>query len=224
MGCVSYADGLRLQETLVAERRGGRVADTLLLLEHPPVVTRGRRSDPEHLLVSREELKRRGVELFDVGRGGDVTYHGPGQLVGYPIVALEAERRDAHRYLRDLEEALIRTAADYGITAGRTDGWTGIWVGERKLAAIGVRLNTRWITSHGFALNVTTDLRSFASIVPCGIHDHGVTSLAELLGRAPDLREVAARAATHVAEVLSRRPLAADDPAERLALPDGPPL
>jgi lipoyl(octanoyl) transferase len=205
LGRVGYAEALRMQESLVAERRAGRCPDTLLLLEHPPVVTLGRGGDRKNLLVEPDELQRRGIEFHETGRGGDVTYHGPGQLVGYPVVLLPPERRDAHRYLRDLEEALILTAADYGIEARREPGWTGLWVGDEKLAAIGVRLNTGWITSHGFALNVSTELSEFETIVPCGIADRGVTSLERLLGAAPELREVAERVATHVAAVLGLR-------------------
>jgi lipoyl(octanoyl) transferase len=218
LGRVSYGDGLALQQALVADRRAGRVADTLLLLEHPPVITQGRGSDPAHLLAGAEELRRLGIEHYECGRGGDVTFHGPGQLVGYPIVALEPTRRDAHRYLRDLEEALIRTAADYGLTARRTAGLTGVWVNDRKLAAIGVRLSTGWVTSHGFALNVTTDLSAFSTIVPCGISGRGVTSLEAVLGCAPSLQEAAARTASHLATVLEREPTAPERAVERLAL------
>ena len=139
---------------MIAERRAGGAPDTLLLLEHPPVITLGRGSDPAHVLTAPDELRDRGIEIHECGRGGDVTYHGPGQLVGYPILALAKPRRDAHRYLRDLEEALIRPAADFAVHAERVPGLTGVWVGGRKLAAIGVRLSTGWITSHGFAFNV----------------------------------------------------------------------
>jgi lipoyl(octanoyl) transferase len=214
---VGYGEGLALQEALVADRRAGRALDTLLLVEHPPVVTLGRGSDPAHLLAGADELARLGIELHECGRGGDVTFHGPGQLVGYPIVELDPDRRDAHRYLRDLEQALIWTAADFGVLARRVTGLTGVWVDDRKLGAIGVRLSTGWITSHGFALNVTTDLSAFSTIVPCGISGRGVTSLEVLLGRAPSLREVAARAASHVATVLGREPISSQRPAEQLA-------
>ena len=201
LGRVAYAEALALQARLVVSRRADG-PDTLLLLEHPPVVTLGRRSDPGHVLLDRKQLEQRGIELFETGRGGDVTYHGPGQLVGYPVLQLPADRRDAHRYLRDLEQALIETVSSYGVEAGRVEGLTGVWVGNEKLAAIGVRLNTGWITSHGFALNVSIDLESFESIVPCGIENRGVTSLGKLLGRAPEMREVADRTARHVAEAL----------------------
>ena len=222
LGRVPYTAALEQQDALVRQRRSDECGDTLLLLEHPPVVTMGRSGDPQHLLVDRGELERRGIELHEAGRGGDVTYHGPGQLVGYPVVALPEERRDAHRYLRNLEEALIRSAAAYGLAAGRQKGLTGVWVGEEKLAAIGVRLNTGWVTSHGFALNVTTDLSQFETIVPCGIGDRGVTSLERLLGTAPQLTEVAARVALEVAAVLGLRAVEAANPAERLSWMDLP--
>ncbi len=219
LGRLSYSDGLALQDSLIARHRDGTGTDALLLLEHPPVITLGRSGDAANVLVDRGELNRRGIELHDVGRGGDATYHGPGQLVGYPVIALAPERRDAHRYLRDLEEALIRTAADYEIDAGRVDGLTGIWVGDCKLAAIGVRLSSGWITSHGFAFNVGADLAGFEAIVPCGISDRGVTSLARLIGREPDLREVASRVAGHLASVMGMQTMDSDVAAERLAIP-----
>jgi len=217
LGRVPYAAALEEQERLVAARRRDACPDTLLLLEHPPVITFGRRSDPRNVLLDRDELDRRGIELHETGRGGDVTFHGPGQLVGYPVVRLPRERRDAHGYLRDLEQALIRTAAGYGLTARRQPGWTGVWVGESKLAAIGVRLSTGWITSHGFALNVSTDLTYFETIVPCGISERGVTSLAELLDGPPALDEVAGRVAADLAAVLGLRPSLPDEPAQRLS-------
>lgn len=206
LGRVDYAAAGALQERLVAERRRGEAGDTLLLLEHPPVITFGRGASRANLVADQAELARRGIALHESGRGGDVTYHGPGQLVGYPVIALPAGRRDAHRYLRDLEQALIRTAAGYGIRARRIAGLTGVWVGDEKLAAIGVRLGTGWITSHGFALNVSTDLRDFETIVPCGISDRGVTSLARLLPAAPPLAEVARRVAGEVAAVFDLAP------------------
>lgn len=203
---MGYREALGLQEELVARRRRGEVGDTLLLLEHPPLLTLGRAGNPQNVLLGRAELARRGIELHETGRGGDVTYHGPGQLVGYPLLALPTGRRDAHRYLRDLEEALIRTAASFGIDAGRLPGLTGVWVGGDKLAAIGVRLHTGWITSHGFALNVTTDLTAFETIVPCGIADRGVTSLERLLGRRIDLEEAAAQVGLEIARVFDLAP------------------
>lgn len=184
LGLVAYSDALELQKQLVEHRRADNVPDQLLLLQHPPVITLGvkSRNDRSHVLESAERLAERGIELLETGRGGDVTYHGPGQLVGYPIIDLNPDRRDVHRYVRDLEDVLIRAVARFGIEATRSPGLTGVWVGDSKLAAIGVRI-ARWITSHGFALNVATNLEHFGLIVPCGIADKGVTSIDELTGR-----------------------------------------
>jgi lipoyl(octanoyl) transferase len=204
LGRVSYVEALELQQTLVEARRAGDVDDLLLLLEHPHVLTVGARGGRSHILATDEALERRGIEVHETGRGGDITYHGPGQIVGYPIVDLRPDRCDVHRYVRDLEEVLIRTAADYGVAARRIEGLTGIWVDQAKLAAIGVRI-ARWITSHGFAFNVETDLSYFELIVPCGIADRGVTSLGRLLGRPVDGDEVQGRLAFHFATVFDRR-------------------
>src|SRR6478752_4215652 len=205
LGLMAYADALSLQRSLVEERRAGAIPDLLLLVEHPPVLTLGVRGDGgrSHILATPEALAASGIEVFETGRGGDITYHGPGQIVGYPIVNLKPDRCDVHRYVRDLEEVLIRVAADYGITGRRIDGLTGVWVGEEKLAAIGVRIS-RWVTSHGFALNHRTDLSHFGLIVPCGIADRGVTSLAELDCRAERF-EVEERMAHHFGEVFQRQ-------------------
>ena len=195
LGRVEYADGLEIQKQLVEERRSGRIGDTLLLLEHPPVITLGvkARGKPTNIVASPERLAEAGVAVFDTGRGGDVTYHGPGQLVGYPIFDLRPDRCDVHRYVRDLEEALILAVSEFGVTGTRVRGLTGVWVGpagrEEKLAAIGVRIS-RWITSHGFALNVAPDLNHFGLIVPCGIADRGITSLEQLLGRGVPMDDV----------------------------------
>lgn len=190
LGTVPYREGLRMQAELVRARRAGEALDTLLLLEHPHVITLGTGTHRENILVSDEERERQGIELFEAGRGGDVTYHGPGQLVGYPILDLSPDRCDLHRYLRDLEEVLIRAAADFGLAAVRSPGLTGVWIGGRKAAAIGVRVSSGWITSHGFALNVSNDLAFFDTIVPCGIRDHAVTSLSRELGRRVAMDEV----------------------------------
>ena len=196
LGVIGYQRGLDLQRELVERRKRGEIPDQLLLLEHPDVITLGvkTRNDRTHVLESDAALAAKGIELFETGRGGDVTYHGPGQLVGYPILDLKPDRCDVHRYVRDLEEVLIQAAGAFGIAAGRVPGLTGIWVGapgrEAKLAAIGVRIS-RWITSHGFALNVNTDLSRFGLIVPCGITDRGVTSMQDLLGRRLPMDEVA---------------------------------
>jgi lipoyl(octanoyl) transferase len=191
LGRVPYADALALQRSLVEDRRAQRIADTLLLVEHPHVLTLGVRGDGgrAHILATADALADRGIEIHETGRGGDITYHGPGQIVGYPIIDLNPGRRDVHRYVRDLETVLIRTVADYGIEAGRVEGLTGVWVGDEKIAAIGVRI-ARWVTSHGFALNVNTQLDHFNLIVPCGIADRGVTSMARLLGRSVDAADV----------------------------------
>ncbi len=202
LGSIPYADALLLQRSLVEDRRAGRIPDTLLLVEHPHVITLGVRGDGgrSHILATPDALDARGVAVLETGRGGDITYHGPGQIVGYPIIDLNPDRRDVHRYVRDLEDVLIRTTADYGVAAARVAGLTGVWVGREKIAAIGVRI-ARWITSHGFALNVTTDLAYFDLIVPCGIADRGVTSLERLLGRTVDRVEVEDRIAAHFAGV-----------------------
>ena len=203
LGPVRYSDAVELQRTLVAERQRGLIADQLLLLEHPSVITRGVRAGADNVLASAAVLRRRGVEIHDARRGGDVTYHGPGQLVGYPIVSLKPDRCDVHRYVRDLEEVLIRAVAEFGVRATRIPGLTGVWVGNDKLAAIGVRLS-RWVTSHGFALNVTTDLDDFALIRPCGLADRGVTSLARLTGTEMPDAAVADCVAKRFAEVFER--------------------
>jgi lipoyl(octanoyl) transferase len=205
LGSMPYADALELQARLVRERRAGEIEDQLLLLEHPHVITLGTSSRAEHVLLDEAARASKGIALFETGRGGDVTYHGPGQLIGYPILDLKPDRCDLHRYVRDIEEALIRALADFGVSAGRKPGLTGAWVGEEKVAAIGVRVSSGWITSHGFALNVSTDLGYFGAIVPCGIFDHGVTSLARLLGAAPAADEVEHRVAARFAEVFERR-------------------
>jgi lipoate-protein ligase B len=182
MGRVPYAEALELQRHIARDRISGALPqDVLLLLEHPPVVTLGRTSKEKHLIASPEFLESKGVELFEVERGGDVTYHGPGQLVGYPIIDLKRHRQDLHWYLRKIEEALINTLADYGIPAERNPAFTGVWTRGKKIASIGVHARD-WVTWHGFALNVTTDLSYFDLIVPCGINGVVMTSLARELG------------------------------------------
>jgi lipoyl(octanoyl) transferase len=204
LGTVPYGEGVTLQEDLVRRRRADEIPDTLLLLEHPHVITLGSGSHDEHVLVSAEERRERGIELYDSGRGGDVTYHGPGQLVGYPILRLEEGRRDLHRYLRDVEEALILGIARFGLEGRRVEGLTGVWVGDDKVAAIGIRVSSGWITSHGFALNVATDLSYFGTIVPCGIRDHGVCSISGLLGREVGMSEVERAMVEAMCEVFGR--------------------
>ncbi len=204
LGLVPYTEGLQLQAELVRERREGEIPDTLLLLQHPHVITLGSGAHEENILLGPEERAARGIELYAAGRGGDVTYHGPGQLVGYPILDLKPDRCDLHQYLRDLEEVLILTLGDYGLRAGRREGLTGVWVDDRKLAAIGVRVSSGWITSHGFALNVETDLAFFDAIVPCGIREYGVGSIAGELGRKVEMQEVEARVVAHFTDVFGR--------------------
>jgi len=203
-GIVPYAEGLRLQEDLVVRRRAGEIPDTLVLLEHPHVITLGSSSDRAHVLLDDAEREARGVELHEVGRGGSVTYHGPGQLVAYPILDLKPDRKDLHAYLRDLEEVLIRVAAAFGVPARRREGLTGVWTDGGKLAAIGVRVSSQWIASHGSALNVSSDLGFFESIVPCGLAEESVTSLEREVGSAVDLEHVATTLAEQFAEVFDR--------------------
>jgi lipoyl(octanoyl) transferase len=197
-----------MQRALVEERKAGRGTDTLILLEHPHVITLGARSDAarSHVVATPERLEQLGVELAETGRGGDVTYHGPGQIVGYPILDLRPDRQDVYRYVRDLEEVMIRATASYGVEAGRIEGLTGAWVGAEKIGAIGIRVS-RWITSHGFAYNVGTDLDFFRLIVPCGIRDRGVTSLSRLVGRDLPLKEVEDEIVRQFAEVFAYRPV-----------------
>jgi lipoyl(octanoyl) transferase len=203
LGRIRYADGLELQARLVKERQAGHIPDTLLLLEHDPVFTLGRNARQENVLLPEAALRERGFDLFETGRGGDVTYHGPGQVVGYPILDLSPDRRDVHRYVRDLEEVMIRCCADDDIEARRIEGLSGAWVGDEKIGAIGVRIS-RWVTSHGFAFNVSTDLSPFDLIVPCGIRGRGVTSLERLLGRTVPPGEVMRRLTGHLAAVFER--------------------
>jgi lipoyl(octanoyl) transferase len=198
LGRIDYASALQLQQQLAGDRKQGLVPDQLLLLEHPHVITLGRNGHVENLLADDDILARAGISFYPTDRGGDVTYHGPGQLVGYPILDLRDWKRDVGAYVRAVEETIILTLADYGIEAGRIPKLTGVWVGERKIAAIGVHLS-RWVTSHGFALNVSTDLSYFQYIVPCGL-TRPVTSMAALGVRA-SLDEVGARLAVHFARI-----------------------
>ena len=200
---VTYENGMRLQQKLVEMRQGEAIPDQLLLLEHPPVITLGRGGDARNLLAPPASLAAERVRFFETTRGGDITYHGPGQLVGYPIVHLGEGKRDVRKYVTKLEEVLIRTVAAYGITAERAEGKRGIWAGNDKIAAIGVRI-ARWVTSHGFALNVTTNLDHFRLITPCGLHGTGVTSIARLLGHDVPIDDVRTVVAATFAEVFER--------------------
>jgi lipoyl(octanoyl) transferase len=222
---IAYGEAYALQKRIVAARKADAVEDVLLLCEHPHVITQGRNGKQEHLLVGEHVLRHKGVEFYETSRGGDITYHGPGQIVGYPILNLGEIRRDVVWYVRMLEEAMIRSTAEFGVVAVREAGKTGIWVksgsftshqspvtrhesprdtfAAEKLGAIGVHIS-RWVTSHGFAYNVSTDLRFFDLIVPCGIADRKATSLEKLLGRAVAKAEVAPRLAKHLGELFGR--------------------
>lgn len=189
LGLEPYNRALDLQHRLVAARREGRIEDVLLLLEHPPVITLGRRGDESNIVASRELLARLGIEVHRVERGGDVTYHGPGQLIGYPILDLRGHRQDVGWYMHSLEEVLIRALSDFGVEAGRVEGRIGVWIGDKNIAALGARIK-EWITYHGFALNVSPDLSHFDLVIPCGLKEFGVTSMKEVLGQAPEMSEV----------------------------------
>jgi lipoyl(octanoyl) transferase len=206
LGVVPYDEALVMQRDLVEERRAGHVPDLLLLLQHPAVITLGVKGDGgrANIVATDERLAELGIAVHETGRGGDVTYHGPGQIVGYPILDLKPDRCDVHRYVRDLEEVMIRVCADYGVTAGRIQGLTGTWVGAEKIGAIGVRLS-RWITMHGFAFNVSTDLDHFKLIVPCGISDRGVTSLERATGRRLSIAEVEDAVVRRFRDIFERR-------------------
>jgi lipoyl(octanoyl) transferase len=226
LGLIGYAEAYALQKRIVAARKAEAIEDVLLLCEHPHVITQGRNGRREHLLVNDQLLRQRNVEFFETSRGGDITYHGPGQIVGYPILNLGGMRRDVVWYVRGLEEVMIRATADFGIASGREPGKTGVWVtleekyltqgtqssqslqrearlsdrAAEKIGAIGVHIS-RWVTSHGFAYNVSTDLRYFDLIVPCGIAGRKATSLEKLLGRKVERDEIAPRMARHFGEV-----------------------
>jgi lipoyl(octanoyl) transferase len=205
LGVIGYAEGVELQRALVSRRAAGEIDDTLLLLQHPHVLTLGVKASEsrQHVRATPEQLAGLGVETHESGRGGDVTYHGPGQVVGYPILDLKPDRCDVHRYVRDLEDVMIRVTGEYGLQAGRINGLTGAWVGAEKIGAIGVRIQ-RWVTSHGFAFNVSTNLDFFRLIVPCGISDRGVTSLERLTGRAIPIPEVEDHFVRHFCAVFGR--------------------
>ena len=217
MGRVPYGDALALQMEICALKRRGLRDDVLLLLEHPPTITLGRNGQWRHLLVPVSVLAEKGVERWEVDRGGDITYHGPGQLVGYPILALEGEERDVHRFMRGMEETLLLTLRAFGVEAGRRERLTGVWTARGKIGAMGVHIS-RWITRHGFALNVTTDLALFGLIIPCGIADAGVTSMREFLGKDLDLRVVADTLAGYFGGVFRRQVAWCDEDELRSAM------
>jgi lipoyl(octanoyl) transferase len=228
LGLVGYADAYALQKRIIAARKADAIEDVLLLCQHPHVITQGRNGKREHLLAGENVLRQKGVDFYETSRGGDITYHGPGQIVGYPILNLAAIRRDVVWYVRMLEEVMIRASGDFGLRATREAGKTGVWVAAtgtdspqssqsgieaaEKLGAIGVHIS-RWVTSHGFAYNVSTDLRYFELIVPCGIADRKATSLEKLLRRIVDCREAAARLTKHFGQVfgLDMRPASPEE-------------
>jgi len=200
LGTIDYAEAHRLQKELQSKRIRRELGDIVLLLEHPPVLTMGRSAKAQHVVAAPELLAARGVQVHEVGRGGDVTYHGPGQLVAYPIIDLKPDRKDVRKYVASLEETMIRTCTDFGLSAGRVEGLNGAWIGDRKVGAVGVRIS-RWVTMHGLALNVNSDLRHFEMIVPCGIQDKGVTSLSAELGRTVRVGDVFEPLAQHFTEL-----------------------
>ena len=233
LGLIGYADAYALQKRTIAARKADAIEDVLLLCQHPHVITQGRNGKREHLLAGESVLRQKGVDFYETSRGGDITYHGPGQIVGYPILNLGAIRRDVVWYVRMLEEVMIRASGDFGVRATREAGKTGVWVAAtgtdspqsspsgtgaaEKLGAIGVHIS-RWVTSHGFAYNVSTDLRYFELIVPCGIAGRQATSLEKLLGRIVDCPEAAARLTQHFGQVfgLDMRPASPDELLETL--------
>lgn len=213
LGRVPYADALQMQRALVEERRADRVPDVLLLLQHPAVITLGVKGDGgrSNIVATPERLGELGIEVAETGRGGDVTYHGPGQITGYPILDLSPDRKDVRRYVRDLEELMIRLAGSYGLSAGRVDKLNGTWIGDAKIGAVGVRIS-RWVTMHGFAFNVSTDLSHFGVIVPCGIVGKAVTSLERELGREVPMDEVLDHLEAHAADVFDAELVRATEP------------
>ncbi|MBI5216441.1 MAG: lipoyl(octanoyl) transferase LipB [Ignavibacteriae bacterium] len=204
LGLTSYKSTWDLQKRLFELRTKNEIDDVLLLTEHHHVFTLGKSSDENHLLAKSEELKANNIDVFEIDRGGDVTYHGPGQLVGYPILDLNNYYNDIHRYLREIEEVIVRTLSEFGISATRDDKYTGVWVGNDKIAAIGVKVS-RWVTMHGFALNVNTDVSYFDRIIPCGIFHKGVTSMERLLGTTVPMEEVSSKIVHHVGKVFNVR-------------------
>jgi lipoyl(octanoyl) transferase len=213
LGRVPYAEAVEMQHAARAALKAGEGPERFLLLEHPHVYTLGRNASAEDVLAGPEQLAARGVEVAECDRGGQVTYHGPGQLVGYPVVNLSPDRRDIRRYVRDLQEVLIRALAEYDVAArpGEEAAFIGVWAGEAKIASIGVHLS-RWITTHGFALNVSTDLSYFTGIIPCGLRQVSMTSIERLVGRAPSLPEIAAVCARHFGQIFDRELVSAAAP------------
>ncbi len=186
---ITFSDAWKLQQTIFDKRKSGAIDDTLILLEHPHTYTLGKTAKREHLIYNEKQLEEQGISVFDIDRGGDITYHGPGQIVGYPIIDLNNWKKDTHLYLRELEQVLIDMLKEYGIESGRKEGLTGVWIEDRKIAAIGIKISS-WITMHGFAVNINTDLGLFSGIIPCGIRDKKVTSLAKELNAEVVIGEV----------------------------------
>ena len=219
LGQVAYSEAYRLQTDLAVKRINDNIGDTLLLLEHPPTITIGKTGSLDNVRVSLAELEQKGVSLFFIERGGDVTYHGPDQLVGYPIISLVERGQDLHRYVNDLEEVIRRMLADFGIETGRDKSHRGVWVANREVAAIGLRVR-RWVTLHGFALNVNNDLEPFSLINPCGFSDRGATSISALLGREVEMKTVVEKLLARFAEVFDAQLKLAEGGIEDIALPD----
>ncbi len=189
LGTIDYKEAWELQRYIFDQRYKNEIDDTLLLLEHPQTYTLGKTADRQNLVGNEEYIRKNNISVYDIDRGGDITYHGPGQIVGYPIFNLNDWKKDTHKYLRALEEILIQTCADYGLTAEKNTKYTGVWIEDRKIGAIGIKVS-RWITMHGFAFNVNTDLSLYNGIIPCGINDKGITSLKKELNREIDIQEV----------------------------------
>jgi lipoyl(octanoyl) transferase len=200
LGFINYKEAWDLQQDIHSKRVSGEVEDTFFLLEHPNTYTLGKTAHKENLIGSEDYLKQNQISVYDIDRGGDITYHGPGQLVGYPIIDLNNWYKDTHIYLRALEEVIIKTCSDYGLECGRNEKHTGVWIGDRKIAAIGIKVS-RWITMHGFAFNVNTDLKLFNGIIPCGIQDKSVTSLSKELGKEINISDVKEKLLNNFVEI-----------------------
>ena len=200
LGTIDYKEAWELQRNIFDQRYINEIDDILLLLEHPQTYTLGKTADRQNLVGNEEYIRKNNISVYHIDRGGDITYHGPGQIVGYPIFNLNNWTKDTHKYLRALEEILIQTCADYGLTAERNTKYTGVWIEERKIGAIGIKVS-RWITMHGFAFNVNTDLSLYNGIIPCGINDKGVTSLKKELRREIDIKEVKTKILNHTLKI-----------------------
>jgi len=196
LGLVDYNSAWELQTKLLSKRVKNEIEDTLILVEHPHTYTLGKVADKENLITNEEQLNALGISVYEIDRGGDITYHGPGQVVGYPIINLSEWKEDTHQYLRSLEQVIMNVCKDYGLTAQRNEKYTGVWINDKKIAAIGIKVS-RWVTMHGFAFNVNTDLNYFGGIIPCGIRDKEVTSLSSELGRSIELDEVKLKIVEH---------------------------